>query len=71
MTKKHCKGFFAIYNVILDGILDTPASRDLHDLDPARMMRPEDVSQIYLSLAQQPQSAWTHELDLRPMGEAF
>jgi len=60
-----------VAHVILDGILDTPASRDLHNLDPARMMRPEDVSEIYLSLAQQPRSAWTHELDLRPMGEAF
>ena len=60
-----------VAHVILDGILDTAASRDLHRLDPSRMMQPEDVAGVYLSLAQQPKSAWTHELDLRPMGEAF
>ncbi len=60
-----------VAHVILDGILDTAASRDLHGLDPSRMMQPEDVAGVYLSLAQQPKSTWTHELDLRPMGEAF
>ncbi|MBX2854909.1 MAG: SDR family oxidoreductase [Rhodobacteraceae bacterium] len=60
-----------VAHVILDGILDTQASRDLHGLDPSRMMKPEDVAQAYLSLASQPKSTWTHELDLRPMGEAF
>lgn len=60
-----------VAHVILDGILDTAASRDLHGLDPSRMMQPEDVAGVYLSLAKQPKSTWTHELDLRPMGEAF
>ena len=60
-----------VAHVILDGILDTQASRDLHGLEPSRMMKLEDVAQAYLSLARQPKSAWTHELDLRPMGEAF
>ena len=58
-------------HVILDGILDTPANRSLHDLDPARMMDTNDVAEAYWQIAYQPQSTWTHELDLRPMGETF
>lgn len=60
-----------VAHVILDGIVDTAASRDLHGLDPERMMKQEDIAQVYLSLFKQPRSTWTHELDLRPMGEAF
>lgn len=60
-----------VAHVILDGIVDTDASRAMHGLDPARMMNPADIAQTYLNLANQPQSAWTHELDLRPMTEAF
>ena len=60
-----------VVHVILDGIVDTDASRDRHGLDPARMMQPDDIAQTYLALAGQPPSTWTHELDLRPMTEAF
>lgn len=58
-------------HVILDGILDTPRSRVLHDLDPERMMETMDVANAYLQLAQQRPSTWTHELDLRPSSEVF
>lgn len=60
-----------VVHVILDGIIDTRASRALHAMDPDRMMKPEDIADTYLALANQPKSTWTHELDLRPMGEAF
>ena len=60
-----------VVHVILDGIVDTRASRDLHKMDPARMMKTVDIAQTYLALANQPQFTWTHELDLRPKGEAF
>ncbi|MEM6985786.1 MAG: SDR family NAD(P)-dependent oxidoreductase [Pseudomonadota bacterium] len=60
-----------VAHVILDGIVDTPASRDLHSLDPDRMMDPVDIADTYLALAGQPPSTWTHELDLRPRGETF
>ncbi|MEM7319359.1 MAG: SDR family oxidoreductase, partial [Pseudomonadota bacterium] len=60
-----------VAHVILDGILDTEASRSRHDMDQSRMMKLEDVAQAYLSLANQPKSTWTFETDLRPMGEAF
>ncbi|WP_306257324.1 SDR family NAD(P)-dependent oxidoreductase [Pararhizobium sp. IMCC21322] len=60
-----------IAHIILDGIIDSARSRDLHDLDPARMMKPDQLAEAYWTLAHQPKSAWTHELDLRPMSENF
>jgi len=60
-----------VCHVILDGIIDTKRSRELHTLDPARMMAPEDIAEVYWQLAQQPKSTWSHELDLRPASERF
>ncbi|EBA18626.1 oxidoreductase, short-chain dehydrogenase/reductase family protein [Roseobacter sp. SK209-2-6] len=64
------KGVHVIH-VILDGIVDTETSRAMHGLDASRMLKPADLASIYLALAKQPKSTWTHELDLRPMGEPF
>ncbi|MGJ8532996.1 MAG: SDR family NAD(P)-dependent oxidoreductase [Alphaproteobacteria bacterium] len=60
-----------VAHVILDGIIDSAKSRDLHDLDPGRMMKPDELADAYWTLAHQPKSTWTHELDLRPMSEKF
>ena len=60
-----------IAHVILDGILDTKASRALHSIDPSDMMATDDVAEVYLQIIQQKPSAWVHELDLRPKNESF
>ncbi|WP_299153732.1 SDR family NAD(P)-dependent oxidoreductase [uncultured Tateyamaria sp.] len=60
-----------VCHTILDGIIDTERSRDLHSLDPAKMMKPEDIAEMYWQLAHQPQSTWTHEIDMRPASESF
>ena len=60
-----------VCHVILDGIIDTARSRDLHNLDPTKMMKSDDIAQAYWQLAHQPKSTWTHELDLRPASEGF
>jgi NAD(P)-dependent dehydrogenase (short-subunit alcohol dehydrogenase family) len=60
-----------VAHVVLDGILNTAGSRALHARAPETMMNLKDVAQAYLILAKQPKSAWTFEMDLRPMGEAF
>ncbi|WP_255509682.1 SDR family NAD(P)-dependent oxidoreductase [Oceaniovalibus sp. ACAM 378] len=60
-----------VCHTILDGIIDTARSRDLHNLDPTKMMKPDDIAQIYWELAHQTRSTWTHELDLRPASEGF
>ena len=60
-----------VAHTLLDGLIDTPASRELHKADPATMMKTEEIAAEYLRLAQQPRSVWTHELDLRPQTESF
>ena len=60
-----------VIHAILDGIIDTPRSRQLHSLDPAKMMNPKDIAEAYWQAAHQPTSTWTHELDLRPRSEHF
>ena len=60
-----------VVHVVLDGILDTERSRDLHGIDGSRMMKPDEVAEVYLQLVGQPSSVWSHEIDLRPMSESF
>ena len=71
LAREYQKQGIHIAHVILDGILDTPRSRELHTLDPTEMMSTEDVADAYLKLVQQKSSTWTHELDLRPKTETF
>jgi len=60
-----------VVHTILDGIIDSARSRDLHSLDPSKMMKPSDLADTYWYLAHQPNSTWSHELDLRPRTESF
>ena len=60
-----------VVHTVLDGLIDTTASRELHSADPETMMKTEHIAAEYLRLSQQPRSVWTHELDLRPQTEAF
>jgi len=60
-----------VAHTILDGIIDSERSRELHSLDPSKMISATDLAQAYWQLAQQPSSVWTHELDLRPRSEGF
>ena len=38
---------------------------------PPRGLDPDAIAENYWSIFQQPQSAWTHELDLRPWAETW
>lgn len=60
-----------VAHVLLDGLVDTPASREMHKADPATMMNTQHIANEYLRLFEQPKSTWTHELDLRPQTETF
>ncbi|MEM9087905.1 MAG: SDR family NAD(P)-dependent oxidoreductase [Cyanobacteria bacterium P01_F01_bin.53] len=60
-----------VVHAILDGIIDTERSRQLHSLDPAKMMNPQDIAEVYWQVAHQPPSTWSHEIDLRPSSENF
>ena len=60
-----------VAHVLVDGIIeseDNPASAQ----DNARtVLAPDEMAEAYWYLANQPKSAWTLELDLRPNGEEF
>jgi len=60
-----------IAHILVDGIIDTAKSRKLHSLPVEQMLNPVDIAECYWRLTQQPKSAWTHELDLRPYLEKF
>lgn len=58
-------------HILLDGIIDTARSREMHSLNPDKMLKPDDIAGQYLSIVNQAKSVWTHELDLRPSSENF
>jgi NAD(P)-dependent dehydrogenase (short-subunit alcohol dehydrogenase family) len=41
------------------------------ELPPDTLMNPASIAETYWQLHNQPRDAWTHELDLRPYGEAW
>jgi NAD(P)-dependent dehydrogenase (short-subunit alcohol dehydrogenase family) len=65
-----------VAHVVVDGAIDGVFTRsnrtDVEDL-LARdvILKPEEIAANYVWLHQQPRSAWTHELDLRPWSETW
>jgi NAD(P)-dependent dehydrogenase (short-subunit alcohol dehydrogenase family) len=52
-----------VAHVVIDGVIG---------IDPAgAKLDPDAIAEAYFNLHQQPKSAWTHELDLRPSAEKF
>jgi NAD(P)-dependent dehydrogenase (short-subunit alcohol dehydrogenase family) len=65
-----------VAHVVIDGAIDTPWIREnfgeaLAARGPDAMLAPDDVAATYLAVHQQPRSAWTFELDLRPWVERW
>ncbi len=60
-----------VVHSVLDGIVWNGVSRDLVSLPREKCMEPDAVADTYWQLIQQPPSAWTHELDIRPGTESF
>ncbi|WP_430416340.1 SDR family oxidoreductase [Parasphingorhabdus sp.] len=63
-----------VAHVLIDGAIDSSFIREtLPNVDQAReegeILSPDDIAQNYVWLHNQPRSAWTHELDLRPWKE--
>ncbi len=58
--------------IILDGVVDLERTRKaMSDKPDDYFMSPDDIAESVFFLTQQPQSAWTFELDLRPFGEKW
>jgi len=60
-----------VAHIILDGILGGSGSAQRLGVAPDHAIDPHGAAVEYLRLAEQPASAWTHELDLRPSTEKF
>lgn len=65
-----------VAHTIIDGAIDTDFIKSRHpDFDTAKaqdlILNPHAIAANYVMLHQQPKSAWTHELDLRPWGEKW
>jgi NAD(P)-dependent dehydrogenase (short-subunit alcohol dehydrogenase family) len=59
-----------VAHVVIDAVVDMPSSRAmLPDRPDAFFAKPGDIAEAVWYLTQQPRSAWTFELDLRPFGE--
>ena len=52
-------------------IAEAEGEAALKTLDPDRLMPPQAIADAYWALYNQPRSAWTHELDLRPWAETW
>lgn len=65
-----------VAHVVIDGAIDTAFIRDNFPeryalKDRQGILDPEAIAANYVLLHDQPRSAWTHELDLRPWLETF
>ena len=60
-----------VAHVVIDGIIWTPRTGELHGLSESQCLKPEAIADTYLHLIHQDRSTWTHELDVRPDGESF
>ncbi|MDY7021384.1 MAG: SDR family NAD(P)-dependent oxidoreductase [Cyanobacteriota bacterium] len=61
-----------VAHVIIDGLIDTPRVREMFSQREANtLILPDAIAETYWQLHQQPSTAWTLELDLRPASEKF
>ncbi len=70
----HPEGIHVAHTVI-DGLIANPERGGAWDPEsrdqPEALLDPDALAEGYWQLHQQPRSAWTHELDLRPWVERF
>lgn len=61
-----------VAHVVIDGVIDTARVRALMGAPgDAQRLSPDALAETYWQLHQQPPSAWTQELDVRPAQEKF
>ena len=59
-----------VSHIIIDGIIDLPRTREKRpDAPDDFYLQPDDIADTVANITQQPRSAWTFEVDLRPYTE--
>jgi NADP-dependent 3-hydroxy acid dehydrogenase YdfG len=71
LAKAYAKSGVHVAHVRLDCALDVPVVRKLMGakFDPRNAASTDDVAQTYVWIAEQPKSAWSNEVELRPFTE--
>ncbi len=60
-----------VAHVILDGVIWCNWTRERFSVEKNHCIDPKAIAAVYVQLHEQPRSAWTQEIDLRPAGEKF
>jgi NAD(P)-dependent dehydrogenase (short-subunit alcohol dehydrogenase family) len=65
-----------VAHVVVDGAIDGVFTRSIREdvqglLDRDEILKPVEIAANYVWLHDQPRSAWTHEIDLRPWAESW
>ena len=73
LAKAYSKDGVHVVHVRLDCDLDMPLMREIYGerFDSSQMANTDDVAQSYWWVYQQPRSAWSNELELRPYTEEW
>jgi NADP-dependent 3-hydroxy acid dehydrogenase YdfG len=71
LAKAYAKAGVHVAHVRLDCALDVPVVRSMmgERFDPQKAAMTDDVAKTYLWIAEQPKSAWSNEVELRPFTE--
>ncbi len=57
---------------VIDGVVDLPRTRKmLPDKPDSFFLKPAEIAETIFSVAHQPPSAWSFQIDLRPFGERW
>jgi NAD(P)-dependent dehydrogenase (short-subunit alcohol dehydrogenase family) len=68
LTREHSGDGIHVVHTILDGLIWSDKTQQrFTGAQEERSMSPADLAEVYWQLFHQPQSTWTHELDVRPM----
>ena len=59
-----------VAHFVIDGAIGSSVEPDASD-DEDSMLDPDAIAATYLHVLQQPRSAWTWEVELRPWRESF
>ncbi|WP_394845956.1 SDR family NAD(P)-dependent oxidoreductase [Pendulispora brunnea] len=58
--------------VVIDGVIDSPRVRARMPNQPADFfLNPDDIADAVVRLTEQPKSAWSFEIEVRPFGEKW
>ncbi len=60
-----------VAHVILDGVIWCDWTRERFSVKKELCLDPREIAEVYVQLHEQPRSAWTQEIDLRPASEKF